>query len=89
MAHAMLLRVCQGGPDVTLKDWESMTNWYERHQHVILAGWTVEIGDRKYDRADIDRLVEKNTACGLEAGEHMMVIRELFARYHMNLRQQT
>ena len=53
------------------------------------AGWTVEIGDRKYDRADMDRLVEKNTARGLEAGEQMMVLRELFARYHMNVRQQT
>ena len=85
----MRLRVCQGGPDVTLKEWEKMTNWYRRHQHAILAWWTVEIGERKNDRVDLDRLVEKNTARGLEAGEHMMVLRELIARYHMNVRQQT
>ena len=79
--NAMWTRVVQGIPAVTLKEWEAMTSWYQQHRAMLPKSWTVKVGEKEYNLHEVDTL-RSHDARDFEAGVHLMVLRELFARFH-------
>lgn len=83
----MLVRASEGIPAVTRKEWEAMTQWYLTHQAELPKHWTVEIRDKKYNLQAVDSFVKHNEPKVYQAGEQLMVLRELYSRYHLLLQR--
>jgi hypothetical protein len=82
----MLVRVNEGIPAVTLKEWEAMRHWYQAHRSELPNHWTVEIKDKKYNLQAVDGFVKNNEPKVYQAGVQLMVLRELYSRYHLLLK---
>ena len=83
----MLVRASEGIPAVTLKEWDAMTQWYLSHREELPKHWTVEIKEKKYNLQAVDGFVRNNQPRVYQAGEQLMVLRELYSRYHLLLQR--
>lgn len=81
---AMLNRVMEGIPAVTHQEWHAMKQWYLQHRD-NLPEWTVEIQNNQYQSQEMDSVLQSKDDRDLHAGEYLMVLRELYARYHQRL----